>query len=1063
MSFSKARIQRFNELSSEVPPPGAYDPKFDTKVKGLVIEKTERFQDSKSVTSSSTECNLSVSSKGTGVSPATSFKVPQPLRKGLIKNPTTPISASKVKSKTTGVVKELKVKYEMKHEVADLKVECENKTQTIKEYEKHIEDLKKDIKTLNGQVEDLLMKQAAIEEQHKTDLEAMAKLQQEILNEHNGRHYIETELLRAQLLELSNEKEQEIHLRKTREEELNGRLHTLLEKVERLENELVREKETGGLVEKLKKLQFEAEEKQNILTKEIEELHKSKEKDISCLKELMITKEIELRNVQNEMQILKLQNDELKASIETMEQNHTSFLKSMESEKCQLSVYISNLEIEQSDIIGKLESKQTAILELQALLSALQCELDELKAENERLANENSRKIEDLECKHAEEINKIKDEFGQERDELLDRNKYEENARVKMEARIKNSDDRNLFLSEKLQNLEELYKEAREHLKTAEKELESSNVKQSRLIDKHTENIQAMQSRHEEEKQALRQLLNETKENYLREIDNINERKEKEVAEVREACYKQIKKENRKMKEHATKLVQNAEAVTRETLAACRSESEERVKKVIKESEAKMSAMVRETRSAAEDEMRMTVESYKSCLEGVESERNLLNEQLAKKDEEIKMLTLTVEELRKTVETQESFGQSLQIELDKAEAALAGKKEELRALKDQVRSEAAEMVSRRKRFEMIMSDNQASLAALTRRLAQSHSEVERLQDELKRNEDCIHEHREVINTMRNNTQMVQEQVYSLLQQLDAKKELIDELKAGSINEIDSLKAMFDAKIENLKETSTQEIQILKDENVKKSIENAEIKTQLDEMGRRISEAQIILLTLEEQNDSQATQIAKLEMLNNKLQGEINDKDKAIIHTKNLLETQSMEHEAALNEANQKIAELTNKLGIIEERDCRIKDLATQDKLKWKSIDKCLKDELQKERDSRELIEIEVNRLNKLNESIKKEYHDISEKYAEVIGHQNHKQRIKHVEQLKEKINRLEQELHAKMKLADQQQKMIEKLKTEEKRCHGKGKENVLGIPKSNHTTPVSSPHKPLTPLRDRND
>lgn len=38
------------------------------------------------------------------------------------------------------------------------------------------------------------------------------------------------------------------------------------------------------------------------------------------------------------------------------------------------------------------------------------------------------------------------------------------------------------------------------------------------------------------------------------------------------------------------------------------------------------------------------------------------------------------------------------MELDRAETELAGKKEELRALKDQIRSEAAEMVSRRKRY-----------------------------------------------------------------------------------------------------------------------------------------------------------------------------------------------------------------------------------------------------------------------------------------------------------------------------------------------------------------------------
>lgn len=56
-----------------------------------------------------------------------------------------------------------------------------------------------------------------------------------------------------------------------------------------------------------------------------------------------------------------------------------------------------------------------------------------------------------------------------------------------------------------------------------------------------------------------------------------------------------------------------------------------------------------------------------------------------------------------------------------------------------------------------------------------------------------------------------------------------------------------------------------------------------------------------------------------------------------------------------------------------------------------------------------------------------------------------------------------MRITEQQQKIIEKLKAEEKRAHSKGKENMLGIPKNTHVTPVSSPRKSLTPLRNRND
>lgn len=64
-----------------------------------------------------------------------------------------------------------------------------------------------------------------------------------------------------------------------------------------------------------------------------------------------------------------------------------------------------------------------------------------------------------------------------------------------------------------------------------------------------------------------------------------------------------------------------------------------------------------------------------------------------------------------------------------------------------------------------------------------------------------------------------------------------------------------------------------------------------------------------------------------------------------------------------------------------------------------------------------------------------------------------------KDNDLFQEVRAKIKIIEQQQKTIEKLKAEEKRSCWKGKENVGMV----HSTPLASPHKTLTPLRSRND
>lgn len=50
----------------------------------------------------------------------------------------------------------------------------------------------------------------------------------------------------------------------------------------------------------------------------------------------------------------------------------------------------------------------------------------------------------------------------------------------------------------------------------------------------------------------------------------------------------------------------------------------------------------------------------------------------------------------------------------------------------------------------------------------------------------------------------------------------------------------------------------------------------------------------------------------------------------------------------------------------------------------------------------MKKIAELNGRLKKDYEEISEKYVDVIGHQNPKQRIKHVTQLKEKIIQQEQ-------------------------------------------------------------
>jgi hypothetical protein len=67
------------------------------------------------------------------------------------------------------------------------------------------------------------------------------------MNNHDGKHQTEMQLLRSQLLEVSEEKEQEISVRKIMETELRNRATELTKRIATLEAELCAKKEENKI------------------------------------------------------------------------------------------------------------------------------------------------------------------------------------------------------------------------------------------------------------------------------------------------------------------------------------------------------------------------------------------------------------------------------------------------------------------------------------------------------------------------------------------------------------------------------------------------------------------------------------------------------------------------------------------------------------------------------------------------------------------------------------------------------------------------------------------------
>lgn len=86
------------------------------------------------------------------------------------------MSCPRAKTKPLICLKESKAQYDVKNELADLKVECLNKNKTIQDQEKHIEDIKEEIIEITKRFRELNEKSIADEEQYRRDIESMVNI-----------------------------------------------------------------------------------------------------------------------------------------------------------------------------------------------------------------------------------------------------------------------------------------------------------------------------------------------------------------------------------------------------------------------------------------------------------------------------------------------------------------------------------------------------------------------------------------------------------------------------------------------------------------------------------------------------------------------------------------------------------------------------------------------------------------------------------------------------------------------------------------------------------------------
>lgn len=121
-----------------------------------------------------------------------------------------------------------------------------------------------------------------------------------------------------------------------------------------------------------------------------------------------------------------------------------------------------------------------------------------------------------------------------------------------------------------------------------------------------------------------------------------------------------------------------------------------------------------------------------------------------------------------------------------------------------------------------MAENEASVTALAKRLAQSNAEVEKLQGELKHNEDSIREYRDLLSAMRSSSQLADEQIHTVMEELDTHRELVDKHQTNNLAQFESIKSILETQIEDLKLKATTEVSRLQNDLEQKSLQNDEV-------------------------------------------------------------------------------------------------------------------------------------------------------------------------------------------------------------------------------------------------
>ncbi|XP_031339748.1 hyaluronan mediated motility receptor-like isoform X2 [Photinus pyralis] len=568
----------------------------------------------------------------------------------------------------------------------------------------------------------------------------------------------------------------------------------------------------------------------------------------------------------------------------------------------------------------------------------------------------------------------------------------------------------------------------------------------SQLKALHLQEIQTLESDMLKTVSNMHNIIDNEKENGEKRVNEVTNAKEQEIGTLKEKFDKERLKliedyemKIQQMKENFKEATILTEIQTREKCETIESSWKAKVEEVQLEAD----AILKECQAIAEyNIIQSEIEKNKVSYELTEEKKKV--EELRAENLEMKSSCAVAETKRKEIETQLS---NVIIELNTIREELG---KEITECKENVRAATKD----KNLYELTVQKTHKTVEALKRRLMKSDQDVEQLKAELEATEESKLEVEGKCNQLMHELEIVTDLCDIIEEQnkmtVDLAEQKVLQLKEELCNKIDDFKSKSKAEIK-LKEDELNKVkkdlsearELLHDQNILNCKAQEWISLSQDE----IKQCEVLekkLLASEDSRHNLLKENSKLKTVIELMQASENDLLKQISDLKNC-EPEPVPLPGTDDDLKEKYGKLLEQLESVEKDNAQLRmQVAEQNAL------------IGPFRDNLKSYEMEYNILMNEKEHAEKEAHEMGLKYVEILGHQNLKQKIKHLVDLKKKnaiLTEEKQKLEVKLR---NQARTIENLKSQvstPKKSSKKDKENL-----DHSSGRIESPG----PLRDRN-